>query len=196
MVLVIDNFDSFTYNLVQGLMVAGAEVQTVRNDAISLEEIISLQTTGIVLAPGPGTPESSGVCLAVASSALRGELDVPVLGVCLGHQVLANQAGAIVGEAREVRHGKPSVISHDSQGVFCGLPSPLSVIRYHSLSVLAPPMDFVVSARAQDDGEIMGLRHDSLPIESVQFHPESILTEYGQEMLARWHLNSSALMEC
>lgn len=183
MVLLIDNFDSFTFNLVQYLRQAGAEVMVKRNDELDLVGALALGATHIVLSPGPGTPDDSGVCLEVARASLDGSLSVPLLGVCLGHQVIAQVAGADVRLATDVRHGKTSPVSHDGKGIFAGLPSPLTVVRYHSLAVNKAPDEFVVSARADDDSEIMGLRHVSLPIESVQFHPESILSEGGLQML-------------
>ncbi|MBL8059611.1 MAG: aminodeoxychorismate/anthranilate synthase component II [Chthonomonas sp.] len=186
MLLLIDNFDSFTFNLAQLIRQAGAEVTVVRNDQISLQEIEQMDPSQIVFSPGPGSPSNSGLCLAVAVACLTGELCVPLLGVCLGHQVIAQVAGAPIRFAKEVRHGKTSSVAHEGLGMFVGLPSPLTVVRYHSLSVEAAPLDFVVTARAVDDGEIMGLKHVSLPIESVQFHPESILTEGGLSMITQF----------
>jgi anthranilate synthase/aminodeoxychorismate synthase-like glutamine amidotransferase len=182
-ILVIDNYDSFTYNLVQYLGQSGAEVRVWRNDEITVEEIRRLAPQGIMLSPGPCTPLQSGVCLDVLNLYLRsqpGELP-PLFGVCLGHQAMAHVAGGEVRQARNIMHGKASNVRHDGQGLFDGMPNPFSAIRYHSLVVThdSVPPGFVVSATADDDGEIMGLRHESLPIEGVQFHPESVLTEEG-----------------
>jgi len=191
MVLVIDNYDSFTYNLVQYVARFEPHVLVRRNDAIALEQIIALQPSGILLSPGPCTPSRSGICLAISSAAMQGKLQredgsvIPLFGVCLGLQAIGDRAGAVVARASRVVHGKASPVAHDGQGIFEGLPSPLSAVRYHSLSIRREtlPEDFAVSATATDDGEIMGIRHNSLPIEAVQFHPESVLTEYGMEMI-------------
>lgn len=182
----LDNYDSFTYNLVQHLGIAGAETRVFRNDEIALEEIAALRPDGIVLSPGPCTPRESGVCLEVIRAALGGEpgFDVPIFGVCLGHQAIGEVAGATVGRARRLMHGKASPVRHDGRGVFAGMPNPFSAIRYHSLAISREtlPAEYIVSAEAEDDGEIMGIRHRSLPIEGVQFHPESILTEDGERI--------------
>lgn len=187
MVVVIDNFDSFTYNLVQYLKVAGQAVQVFRNDA----EFDLAGASHVVISPGPGSPATSGSSLAIAKMALEGNLGIPLLGVCLGHQAIGYVAGAEVGFANEVRHGKQSPIAHEGIGLFAGLPSPYKVVRYHSLSLKSAPPDFIVSARAEDDGEIMGIRHSTLPIEGVQFHPESILTEHGQAMISNFVQHAS-----
>lgn len=181
MILVIDNYDSFTYNLVQYLGQCGAEVTVRRNDAITLAEVRSLAADGIMLSPGPCTPKESGVCLDILRAALDGEISVPVFGVCLGHQAIGHVAGGEVRRAGKVMHGKASSVRHNGQGLFEGMPNPFRAIRYHSLIVTRDslPPGFVVSATAEDDGEVMGLRHASLPIEGVQFHPESVLTESG-----------------
>lgn len=183
MILVIDNYDSFTYNLVQYLGQCGAEIVVRRNDEITPEEIERLKPEGIMLSPGPCTPKESGVCLDV----LRHYLDPqakdlpPLFGVCLGHQTMAHVAGGVVRQARNIMHGKASMVTHDGKGLFEGMPNPFRAIRYHSLVVTkdSVPAGFIVTATADDDGEIMGLRHESLPIEGVQFHPESVLTEEG-----------------
>lgn len=182
MVVVIDNFDSFTYNLVQYLQVAGQSVRVFRNDATF--DLAS--ASHVVISPGPGSPADSGSSLAIAKMAIAGNLGIPLLGVCLGHQAIGYVAGIEVGFASEVRHGKQSPIAHDGVGLFTGLPSPFQVVRYHSLSLKSAPPEFIVSARAEDDGEIMGIRHSTLPIEGVQFHPESILTEHGQTMISNF----------
>lgn len=181
MILVIDNYDSFTYNLVQYLGQAGAEVVVHRNDEIDLDGIRALDPEGIMLSPGPCTPRESGVCLNVLAAALQGDLSVPIFGVCLGHQAIGEVAGGVVKQARRIMHGKTSMVRHDGQGLFAGMPNPFRAVRYHSLVVTpdSVPAGFTVTATAEDDGEIMGMRHDSLPIEGVQFHPESVLTEEG-----------------
>lgn len=186
MILVIDNYDSFTYNLVQYLGQCGAEVVVYRNDEITLDRIRELQPEGIMLSPGPCTPRESGVCLDLLAAYQSGALPVvPTFGVCLGLQAMGHQAGAVVREAKNVRHGKASPVSHDGKGLFEGIPSPFTVIRYHSLVVdeATLPPEYEVTARSDDDGEVMGLRHRNLPIEGVQFHPESVLTEHGMDVV-------------
>jgi anthranilate synthase/aminodeoxychorismate synthase-like glutamine amidotransferase len=188
-IYVIDNYDSFTYNLVQYLGQLGGEPFVRRNDETSLVEIAASRPRAILLSPGPCTPRESGVCLDVIRAALdpSGPLaGIPVFGVCLGHQAIAHSAGATVDRARRVRHGKTSPIRHDGQGLFAGVPNPFRAVRYHSLAIdedTLPP-DFVITARAEDDGEIMGIRHRSLPIEGIQFHPESAFTEHGLTLVA------------
>jgi anthranilate synthase/aminodeoxychorismate synthase-like glutamine amidotransferase len=187
MILVIDNYDSFTYNLVQYLGQCGAEVAVYRNDQITLDEIVALRPAGILLSPGPCTPNESGICVDILRQALASVpgFDVPVFGVCLGHQAIGFVTGATVNRAHKTMHGKASMVSHDGLGLFEGMPNPFSAIRYHSLVVdrSTVPAGFVVTARSNDDDEIMGLRHESLPIEGVQFHPESVLTEQGFRMV-------------
>ena len=187
-ILVIDNYDSFTYNLVQYLGQCGAEVEVRRNDEISVHEIEQIKPNGLMLSPGPCTPKESGVCLPILSHYLNsggfkteGGETVPLFGVCLGHQSIAHVSGGEVKQARRIVHGKASPVSHDGQGLFTGMPNPFSAIRYHSLIVTADSVsrDFIVSATSDDDHEVMGIRHKTLPIEGVQFHPESILTEQG-----------------
>ena len=182
-ILVIDNYDSFTYNLVQYLGQCGAEIVVRRNDAISLDEIETMRPDGIMLSPGPCTPKESGVCLDILRRALAPgtTLGMPIFGVCLGHQAVADVAGGTVTRARKIMHGKPSMIEHDGLGLFKGMPNPFRGIRYHSLIVTrdSVPPGFIVSATSTDDREVMGIRHESLPIEGVQFHPESVLTEEG-----------------
>jgi len=186
MIVMIDNYDSFTYNLVQYLGELGAEVQVYRNDQISVDGVAALKPERIVLSPGPCTPNEAGICLELIER-LKGRL--PILGVCLGHQAIGQAFGGKVVRARQVMHGKTSPIHHEGKGVFTGLPSPFTATRYHSLIVerASLPADFQVTAWTQhEDGsmdEIMGLRHKTLPIEGVQFHPESILTEHGHDML-------------
>jgi anthranilate synthase/aminodeoxychorismate synthase-like glutamine amidotransferase len=183
--LMIDNYDSFTYNLVQYLGELGAEMDVLRNDAARLEEMVERGADGVVISPGPGRPEAAGVSVAaVKAFAVRG---TPVLGVCLGHQAIGEAFGGRIAQARTIMHGKTSPIHHDQSGVFEGLPTPLAATRYHSL-VVDPdscPEALEVSARSPD-GEIMGLRHRKLPVEGVQFHPESILTPEGKRLLANF----------
>lgn len=188
MIFVVDNYDSFTYNLVQYLGQCGAEVQVARNDEVSLDEILAAKPDGILLSPGPRTPRESGVCLDLLARALQPESAfraIPIFGVCLGHQAMGHAGGGIVRQAASARHGKTSMISHDGKGVFAELPSPFLAVRYHSLVIdpLLLPEVFDVTARSEDDGEIMGIRHRTLPIEGVQFHPESILTEHGLKVI-------------
>lgn len=181
MILVVDNYDSFTYNLVQYLGQAGAEVVVRRNDEIGLAEIHDLNPAGLMLSPGPCTPRESGICLRILEAALADELTMPIFGVCLGHQAIGEIAGGTVRQARNIMHGKASPVEHDGKGLFEGMPNPFSAIRYHSLVVQRDtvPTGFFVTAKSLDDDEIMGLRHVSKPIEGVQFHPESILTQDG-----------------
>jgi len=183
-ILVIDNYDSFTYNLVQYLGELGAKPEVVRNDAVDLSGISAMRPERIVISPGPGTPDDAGVSLEVIRGLGSG---IPILGVCLGHQAIGQAFGATVARARRQMHGKTSAVEHDGRGVFRGVPSPFSATRYHSLAVLADtvPEDLEISARA-DDGEVMGLRHRRWPVEGVQFHPESILTEHGKILLANF----------
>jgi anthranilate synthase/aminodeoxychorismate synthase-like glutamine amidotransferase len=183
-ILVIDNFDSFTYNLVQYLGILGAEVLVKRNNEVSLGEIDDFNPAGILLSPGPCSPKESGVCRLVSDAALAGHYakrGAPVFGVCLGHQTLGDLSGGYVRRAKTIMHGKASQVEHDGRGVFVGMPTPFSAVRYHSLVVDEGklPDVFEVSARSLDDGEVQGIRHIELPIEGVQFHPESILTENG-----------------
>ncbi|MBL8087083.1 MAG: aminodeoxychorismate/anthranilate synthase component II [Chthonomonas sp.] len=188
MILVIDNFDSFTFNLVQYLGMCQAEVRVFRNNAITVEEIEALRPEGIMLSPGPCTPRESGVCLNILETALAGghaALDVPIFGVCLGHQAIAHVSGGVVEQAGQIKHGKASLVEHDGQGLFAKMRNPFSAIRYHSLVVRSStvPAGFIATAHSLDDHEIMGLRHERLPIEGVQFHPESVLTENGLQIV-------------
>jgi anthranilate synthase/aminodeoxychorismate synthase-like glutamine amidotransferase len=181
MIVVIDNYDSFTYNLVQYLGELGAQVRIFRNDAVSVAEVEALRPSHVVISPGPCTPNEAGITLALIER-LAGK--VPILGVCLGHQAIGQAFGGKVVRAAKVMHGKVSSVTHDGKGVFAGLPKPFTATRYHSLVVerRTLPPDLVVTADA-DDGEIMGLRHRRLAVEGVQFHPEALLTEHGHEML-------------
>jgi anthranilate synthase component 2 len=186
MILMIDNYDSFTYNLVQYLGELGAEVETVRNDAITTAQICELNPAGIVISPGPCTPDDAGISLAVVAE--LGE-SYPILGVCLGHQCIGQVFGGRVVRADKVMHGKTSMMHHRNQGVFSGLPQPFEATRYHSLVLQkdAIPECLEITAWTEtEDGEleeVMGLKHASLQIEGVQFHPESILTHCGHDLL-------------
>jgi anthranilate synthase component II len=181
MLLMIDNYDSFTYNLVQYLGELGEEVKVVRNDELRVDEIDRLDPARIVLSPGPCTPNEAGVSLAVIE---RFKGRVPILGVCLGHQAIGQSFGGKVVHAKTLMHGKVSRVHHSGAGVFRGLPTPYDATRYHSLAIerATCPAELEVTAWTED-GEIMGVRHRSLPVEGVQFHPESILTEHGHALL-------------
>jgi len=189
MILMIDNYDSFTFNVVQYLAELGAEVQTHRNDAITLAEIEALAPSHIVISPGPCTPDEAGISMEVIRH-FAGKL--PILGICLGHQAIGQVFGGSVVRAPQVMHGKTSRVRHRGEGVFAGLADPLEVTRYHSLVVADEglPECLTVTARVDEDdvtpGLIMGLRHKTLDIEGVQFHPESILTRQGHELLANF----------
>jgi anthranilate synthase component 2 len=182
MILVIDNYDSFTWNLVHYLMELGAEVEVVRNDAISAGQAISSGAEAFLISPGPCTPNEAGVSLdLIAAAADAGR---PLLGVCLGHQAIGQHFGGRVVRGG-LMHGKTSPVTHDGTGLFAGLPSPFTATRYHSLIVENVPQTLLVNATAPD-GKVMGVRHASLPIHGVQFHPESIATEHGHAMLANF----------
>ena len=178
-VLVIDNYDSFTYNLVDYIASAGAEVRVERNDAVTPEDADAWQPTHLVVSPGPGTPQEAGV-----SEALIDRLGprVPVLGVCLGHQVIVEMHGGTVDRASRLMHGKPDMVSHDSSPLYAGLPSPFEAGRYHSLAATLVPADLEVTATTPD-GEVMGVRHRTLQTHGVQFHPESVLTPHGRRLI-------------
>ena len=181
-ILVIDNYDSFTWNLVHYLMELGAPVDVVRNDAISAGQALSSGASGFLISPGPCTPNEAGVSLdLVAACADAGK---PLLGVCLGHQSIGQHFGGTVARGG-LMHGKTSPVTHDGSGVFAGLPSPFTATRYHSLIVEDIPESLAVNATS-DDGHVMGFRHASLPIHGVQFHPESIATEHGHDLLANF----------
>ena len=181
MLLMIDNYDSFTYNLVQYFGELGEEVRTVRNDEITLDEIVAMKPDRICISPGPCTPHEAGVSIPVLQQ-LGGKL--PILGVCLGHQAIGAAFGGKVIRAKEVKHGKTDLLHHTGVGVFKGLPDPYTVTRYHSLAIERESLPDCLEVTAwTDDGEIMGVRHKTLDIEGVQFHPESILTEHGHELL-------------
>ena len=181
MLLMIDNYDSFTYNLYQYLCELGAEVEVVRNDKISLEEIHDMSPEGIIISPGPSTPLEAGISNDVIS---QFGPNTPTLGVCLGHQCIGHVYGAKVDQAGEIRHGKTSMVSHSGAGVLAGLPNPFQAIRYHSLVVFPETMPDTLEVTARtENGLVMGLRHKDYPIEGVQFHPESILTPGGKHLL-------------
>jgi anthranilate synthase/aminodeoxychorismate synthase-like glutamine amidotransferase len=190
-VLVIDNYDSFVYNLVQYLGELGAEPEVHRNDELSVAEIIALAPDAVLISPGPGVPADAGVSNDVIR-AFAGQ--VPVLGVCLGHQCIAEVYGGQVVRAAQVMHGKTSLIHHDGRGVFAGLPDPLEATRYHSLVVDPASVPDVLEISAQtDDGVVMGVRHRELGVEGVQFHPESILTAGGHDLLSNFLAQVAAL---
>jgi len=179
-VLVIDNYDSFTYNLVDYIATAGAEVEVARNDAIDLERAEAFAPTHVVVSPGPGTPKEAGVSADVIA---RFAGRVPVLGVCLGHQVICELYGGRVDRAARLVHGKPDQVSHDGSPLYAGLPSPFEAGRYHSLAALEPIPDALVVTARTPDGEVMGLRHREHPTFGVQFHPESVLTPEGRRLV-------------
>lgn len=181
MILVIDNYDSFTFNLVQYIRGMGKEVVVIRNNHLSIQTIEELNPESILLSPGPGNPDSAGICLEVVKAYYQ---KIPILGVCLGQQIIAQAFGGVVKKAIKPMHGKTSEIRHDENGVFFDLPTPLQVARYHSLVVDEKRLPSCLDITAKsEDGEIMGIRHKDYPVEGVQFHPEAILTEYGYEML-------------
>ena len=182
MIVVIDNYDSFTYNLVQYLGELGAEMRVMRNDRVTVDDIRATNPERIVISPGPGRPEQAGVTMAVIEQ--LGER-TPILGVCLGHQAIGAVFGGSVVRATVPMHGKTSTIEHDGKGVFAGIDGPFVAARYHSLVVADDrlPADLIVSARAREDHAIMGLRHRTRPVHGVQFHPESILTSEGRHIL-------------
>ena len=184
MILVIDNYDSFTYNLVHYLNELGAETHVARNDAITVSEALGLQPQGVLLSPGPKTPNEAGVCLSLIAEA---PAELPIFGVCLGHQSIGQAYGGKVVHAEALMHGKTSPIHHNGKGVFAGLKNPFTATRYHSLAVRKEdlPADLEMTAWTED-GEIMGVQHRSRPVFGVQFHPESIATECGHELLANF----------
>ncbi|TGX49616.1 aminodeoxychorismate/anthranilate synthase component II [Sphingomonas gei] len=182
MILVLDNYDSFTWNLVHYLMELGAEVQVVRNDALTARDAIASNAQAFLISPGPCTPNEAGISLDLVAACA--ELHKPLLGVCLGHQAIGQHFGGQVVRGG-LMHGKTCPVTHDGTGLFEGLPSPFTATRYHSLIVSDIPADLVVNATA-DDGSVMGFRHRELPIHGVQFHPESIATEHGHAMLANF----------
>jgi anthranilate synthase component 2 len=184
MLLMLDNYDSFTYNLVQYLGELGADVRVFRNDAITLEEVARLAPTQIVVSPGPCTPNEAGISVPLIQ---RFAGAIPILGVCLGHQAIGQAFGGRIVRAQRVMHGKLSPVMHDGRGVFAGIPAPFSVTRYHSLAIERASLPDVLEVTATtDDDEIMGVRHRQYAVEGVQFHPEAILTEHGKRLLANF----------
>jgi len=181
MIFMIDNYDSFTYNLVQYLKILGAEVIVARNDEVSVEDVAAAKPKGIVISPGPKAPEDAGVSVSLIQAL---STSVPILGVCLGHQSICVAFGGKVGQAKSLMHGKTSEVTADGLGVYAGIQNPFTAMRYHSLAVLEEhlPDCLCVTARSED-GEIMGLRHKSHPVEGIQFHPESIMTPVGKRLL-------------
>jgi len=189
MIFVLDNYDSFTFNLVQYLGELGAEPSVRRNDALAADDVLALRPDGIVISPGPGVPERAGISVALVTAAAGARL--PLLGVCLGHQAIAVAFGGKVGRARRLMHGKSSMVRHDGTGILAGIPSPFEAMRYHSLVVVPAGLPDVLAASAwsDDDGgepELMAMAHRTLPIHGVQFHPESIGTEVGKVILANF----------
>ena len=182
--LLIDNYDSFTYNLVQAFAAEGADVMVYRNDAITTKEALALAPTHLVISPGPGRPEDAGVSLAMIAAFAN---DVPVLGVCLGHQCLVQYFGGAIVRAERLMHGKTSMVDHDGKSIYAGLPQPFEVGRYHSLFVEKKSLPEELELAAQTDREeIMGVRHRELPLEGVQFHPESVLTPDGERLMTNF----------
>ncbi len=184
MILVIDNYDSFTYNLVHYLAELGAATVVHRNDALGVAEALALRPEAVLLSPGPRTPDDAGICLGLIAAAPP---RLAILGVCLGHQAIGQAFGAVIAPARTLMHGKTSAIRHLGDGVFAGLPDPFTATRYHSLAVARDSLPEALEITAwTDDGEIMGLAHRSRPLHGVQFHPESIATEHGHALLANF----------
>ena len=181
MILVIDNYDSFTYNLVQYLGEMGVEIEVARNDELTIDEILKKKPSHLLISPGPCSPKEAGISVEIIKQ-LGGKL--PILGVCLGHQSIGYAYGGDIVRAKKLMHGKTSQISHDGKGVFKGMPNPFKATRYHSLAIRKETLpDCLVVTAESEEGEIMGVRHKSLPVEGVQFHPESILTESGRILL-------------
>ena len=184
MILVVDNYDSFTYNLVHYLAELGAQTHVVRNDDLTVEEAWALKPEAVLLSPGPCAPDQAGICLSLIETAAE---TMPILGVCLGHQSIGQAFGGEVVRAKTLMHGKTSPILHEARGVFGGLPSPFTATRYHSLAVRRETLPDALEVTAwTEDGEIMGLSHRTRPIHGVQFHPESIATEHGHAMIANF----------
>ncbi len=183
-ILVIDNYDSFTWNLVHYLEEIGASTEVFRNDALTVDEALGKGADGIVLSPGPCTPNEAGICVELVQ---RGPEDLPILGVCLGHQSIGQAEGGAIITAKEIRHGKLNTVKHLGGPLFSGLPETFNIVRYHSLSIRAEDLpDTLIADAHTEDGEIMAVRHVSRPVFGVQFHPESILTEHGHALLRNW----------
>ncbi len=185
MILMIDNYDSFTYNLVQYISALNYEVVTKRNDELTVQDALDMKPEAIVISPGPGRPEDAGISMELIKAAAG---KIPVLGVCLGHQSIGQVFGGKVVQAKKIMHGKTSQISHDGKGVFYKLPADVKVVRYHSLALeeASLPDCLEITARTTDDGEIMGVRHKEFAIEGIQYHPESVLTSTGKRQLANF----------
>jgi anthranilate synthase/aminodeoxychorismate synthase-like glutamine amidotransferase len=190
MVFVLDNYDSFTYNLVQYIGELGEEVLVRRNDELTPEEVVALRPSRILLSPGPCTPQEAGILIPLVKhlAALPAKQQIPTLGVCLGHQAIGAAFGGNVIRAQKLMHGKTSEVAHDGRTIFRGLPQPMTCTRYHSLIVAedSVPAELEISARVAGESTIMGLRHRTLPIEGVQFHPESVLTDHGKQLIANF----------
>ena len=187
MILLIDNYDSFTFNIVHFLSDLGMDTTVVRNDKITPREALDMSPEAIVISPGPCTPNEAGICLDLIKAAAEAEKPVPVFGICLGHQSIGQAFGGDVISCHEIKHGKLSKITHNEKGLFEGLPNPLNVTRYHSLVVSPKNLPDCLEVTAKtDDGIIMGISHKTLPIHSVQFHPESIATQQGHNLLANF----------
>jgi len=183
-ILVVDNYDSFTWNLVHFLEEIGATTQVIRNDELTVDQALALKPDGIVLSPGPCTPNEAGICVELIRAAPEG---LPILGVCLGHQSIGQAMGGEIITAREIRHGKISPVTHTGGPLFKDLPETFNTVRYHSLSIRAEDLpDTLIADAFTDDGEIMSIHHKTRPIYGVQFHPESILTEHGYALLRNW----------
>ena len=193
-ILVVDNYDSFVYNLVQYLGQFGTEVEVRRNDAVHPSELAGLGVDGVLISPGPGAPADAGVSMSMVTACA--ESGIPLFGVCLGHQAIGAAFGAVVERAPELLHGKTSMVTHDGRGVLAGMPSPFIATRYHSLAVREDslPDELEVTGRTAS-GVVMALRHRSLPIDGVQFHPESVLTQGGHRMLANWLVRCGATVD-
>jgi anthranilate synthase/aminodeoxychorismate synthase-like glutamine amidotransferase len=188
MVFVLDNYDSFTYNLVQYMGELGAEVVVRRNDEVTAEEVVAMRPDRVLLSPGPCTPQDAGILIPLIKHLAALETQIPVLGVCLGHQAIGAAFGGDVIRADKLMHGKTSVISHDGRTIFRDIPQPMTCTRYHSLIVAEDtfPDSLEISARVAGESTIMALRHRTLPIEGVQFHPESVLTDHGKQLIANF----------
>jgi anthranilate synthase/aminodeoxychorismate synthase-like glutamine amidotransferase len=188
MVFVLDNYDSFTYNLVQYMGELGAEVVVRRNDELSPQDVVAMKPDRILLSPGPCTPQDAGILIPLIQHLAKLEQQIPILGVCLGHQAIGAAFGGDVIRADKLMHGKTSVVEHDGRTIFRDLPQPMTCTRYHSLIVAEKgfPKDLEVSARVAGESTIMALRHRTLPIEGVQFHPESVLTDHGKQLIANF----------
>ncbi|TMN22488.1 anthranilate synthase component II [Lentibacillus cibarius] len=182
MILLIDNYDSFTYNIFQYIAGEGMEVTVRRNDQLTVEDIAALNPEAIILSPGPGTPEKAGICTEIVKEFYS---NIPILGICLGHQIIAHALGASVTEAKTIKHGKTSSITHNGNGLFSYLPQPLEVMRYHSLAIdrMTLPGELKVVSSSLDDNEIMAMKHRQYPVYGIQFHPESIGTASGRNMI-------------